>query len=61
VGCRSGMRRLKTRAQYEGSGETSPAFFCRRSPAREPRAEQKQRARPLRGERLQVMWSAELC
>ena len=34
----AGMRRLKSRALKEGSGETSPAFFCRRSPAREPRA-----------------------
>ena len=48
----TGSGGLRSRALKEGSGETSPAFFCRRSPAREPRAEQKHRVRPLGGERL---------
>ena len=36
--CGGLWRRQTSRAQKEGSGETSPALFCRRSPAREPRA-----------------------
>ena len=54
----TGSGGLRSRALKEGSGETSPAFFCRRSPAREPRAEQKHRVRPLGGERLKGGYAA---
>ena len=48
--CGGGRLRARQRG-FEGA--EPPAFFSRRSPAREPRAEEKQRVGPLRGQSLQ--------
>ena len=39
----------RIRARMKGGPGTSPAFFCRRSPAREPHAESKGTGPPLEG------------